>query len=140
MAALPIGLSLAIGTRRCSLRARQDLLQVGEEFLPTELGTLEGLLLVAAEARLLHAQMRSRAGRRERPGDDAFESHRVPSLRQRLVRLDFKHLAIDGAPIAAQIEAVIDDRLKIVLHQPFLDQVRLSARSFPADAGCRVRR
>src|SRR5947209_14132066 len=81
--------------RQTSLRPRQDLLQVGKELLPAELGALVGLLLIAPEARLLHAQVRPGARRRERPGDDTFEAHRIPLVRQRLVRLDFDDLTID---------------------------------------------
>src|SRR5947209_10979617 len=61
------------GARQTSLRPRQDLLQICKEFLPTVLGALVGLLLIAPEARLLHAQVRPGARRRERPGDDALE-------------------------------------------------------------------
>jgi hypothetical protein len=53
-------------------------------------------------------------------------SHLYDSI---FVRLDFEDLTIHGAPIAAQIETVIDGRMKIVLHQPFLDQVRLRQRA-----------
>jgi hypothetical protein len=63
---------------RLSLGPRQDLLQAGKELLPAELCALIGLLLIAPEARLLHAQVRPRARRRESPGDDTLETHRVP--------------------------------------------------------------
>src|SRR6185312_14131238 len=43
---------------------------------------------------------------------------------------DGEDLAVQhAAPFAAKIEAVTDDRLEIVLHQPLLDQMRLRERA-----------
>ena len=36
---------------------------------------------------------------------------------------------VDNAPVGAKIEAVADDRLEVVLHEPLLDQVRLRKRA-----------
>src|SRR5580704_5028654 len=45
-----------------SLHPRQHLLQPSKVSLPPVLGALEGLLLIRPEARMLHAQVRPRAG------------------------------------------------------------------------------
>src|SRR4051795_9390983 len=82
--------------RQISLPPRHHLLQVAKELLPPELGALIGLLLIAPEARLLHAEVGPRASRSESPGDHAFETHGTPRVRQRLVRLDLQHPAVDG--------------------------------------------
>src|SRR4051812_7872959 len=85
--------------RRASVHPRQDLLQVSKEFLPSELGALEGLLLIGPEARLLHAQVGARARRSESPSDDALETIGRPRVRQCLVRLDREDLTVDSAPV-----------------------------------------
>src|SRR4051794_3251681 len=78
--------------------ARQHLLQIREEFLPSKRRALVGLLLIRPEARLLHAQKRPRARPGERPDDDTLETKRRPRVRQRLVRCDFKDLTVDSTP------------------------------------------
>src|SRR5580693_8287419 len=78
-----------------SFDARQGLLQAGKELLPTIFGALVRLLLLRPEARLLHAQMGSRARRGESPGDDALEAEGRPCIGQRLVRLDGHDLTVD---------------------------------------------
>ena len=102
----------------------------------SRLRAAKSLLLVRPEAGLLHAQVRAVGGRRQREGDDALQIEggvvvlEIPGVGQRLVRLDREHLAIQhAAPFAAQVEAVADARGKIVLHQPFLDQMRLRQRA-----------
>src|SRR6185312_12776286 len=92
---------------------RDNLLEAGEELLPTEPGALISLLLVRSEAGLLHAQESAGALRRERPGHHALEAHRVPGVGQRSVRLDDQHPAVDRAPVAAQLEAMVDGRLEV---------------------------
>jgi hypothetical protein len=55
---------------------------------------------------------------------------KIPSVGQRLVRLDGENLAVQhAAPFAAQIEPVTDDRREVILHQPLLDQVGLGERA-----------
>src|ERR1700722_6816987 len=117
-----------------SVCPRQDLLQVGEEILPSAPGATIGQLLIRPEARLLHAQLSSRARRGERPGHDALEIEGRPCIGQRLVRLDDQDLTIDddvhvrfGGP--AQIEAMTHERVEIVLHEPLLDQMWLRERA-----------
>src|SRR2546430_14378000 len=39
------------------------------------------------------------------------------------------YLAVDSAPVCAKIETVVHDRLEVVLHEPFLDQVWLRERA-----------
>src|ERR687897_3385490 len=112
-----------------SLQARQDLFEAGKEPWPTGLGAAVGLLLVRPETCLLHAQMGARAGRRERPSDDALQAISSPGVGQRLVRLDRSDAAIDGPPIGAELKVMADNGDKIVLHQPLLDQVRLGQRA-----------
>src|SRR5262249_14113338 len=87
------------------------------------------LLLILPEARLLHAQVRPRARRSESPSDDAFETVGRPGVRQLFVRLDRQDLTVDSAPVRAQTETVIDDRIEIVLHQPLFDQLGLRQRA-----------
>src|ERR1700681_1914082 len=115
--------------RRASVYPRQDLLQGRKEPLPPALGALVGLLLIRPEARLLHAQAGPRARRGERPSDDTLEAIARPRVGQSLVRLHCHHLTVDGAPIRAKIETVVHDRLEVVLHEPFLDQVWLRERA-----------
>src|ERR1700733_13604844 len=115
--------------RRASVRARHDLLQVSKELLPPIFGAPVSLLLIRPEARLLHAQMGSGIRRRESPGHDTLEAHRIPRVGQRLVRLDRQHLAVNGAPVAAKIETVIHHGLEVVLHQPLLDEMWLGQRA-----------
>src|SRR5437588_13041598 len=115
--------------RRASVYPRQHLLQGRKEPLPPALGALVGLLLIRPEARLLHAQVGSRARRGESPGDDTLETIGRPRVRQRFVRLDCQHLTVDSAPVRAKIETVVHDRLEVVLHQPLLDQVWLRERA-----------
>src|SRR5262245_25362854 len=123
----------AVWTRRCagrlSIHPRQDLFQGREEPRPPALGALVVLLLVRPEARLLHAQAGPCACRRESPGDDTREIIGSPRVRQRLVRLDCQDLTVDSAPVCAKIEAVIHDRLEVVLHEPLFDQFRLRERA-----------
>src|SRR5215475_10459668 len=115
--------------RRASLYPRQDLLQSRKELLPSALGALVGLLLVRPEARLLHAQVGSRARRGESPSDDTLETIGRPRVRQRFVRLDCQDLAVDSAPVGAKTETVVRDRAEVVLHEPLLDQVWLRERA-----------
>src|ERR1700730_10547379 len=115
--------------RRASVYPRQDLLQGGKEPLPPALGALVGLLLIRPEARLLHAQAGPRARRDESPSDDTLETIGAPRVRQRFVRLDCLHLAVNSAPVCAKIETVAHDRLEVVLHEPLLDQVWLRERA-----------
>src|SRR6266436_269500 len=112
-----------------SIYPRQYLLQGGKETLPPALGALVGLLLIRPEARLLHAQVGPHARRGESPSDDTLETIGRPRVRQRFVRLDGQDLTVDGAPVCAKIETVVDDRLEVVLHQPLLDQVWLRERA-----------
>src|SRR5215470_13783424 len=134
-------MSLLLKTSRTAMRQmsicpRQDLLQLDEELLPACLGAPERLLLVLPEARLLHAQVGPRARWRERKRHHALQIvgrivvRKVPSVGQRLVRLDGQDLAIQHAtPVSTEIETVTHDRLEVVLHQPFLHQVRLRERA-----------
>src|ERR1700730_8704220 len=115
--------------RRTSVYPRQDLLQGYKELLPPVLGALVSLLLIRPEARLLHAQVGPRARRDESPSDDTLETIGRPRVRQRFVRLDCHYLTVDSAPACAKIEAVVHDRLEIVLHEPLLDQVWLGERA-----------
>src|SRR5438105_3543653 len=78
--------------------------------------------------------MGPRARRRECPGDDTLETIGRPRVRQRPVRLDLQHLTVNNDAhvrfrVPAKIETVTRDRLEIVLHEPFLDQVRLRERA-----------
>ncbi|MCY1247929.1 hypothetical protein D9M72_613050 [compost metagenome] len=77
---------------------------------------------------MFHAQMGAGPRRGERPGDDALQVLGVPGVGQRPVGLHRLHLTVDRAPIGCEIEAVPLVRAEIVLHQPFLDQVRLGQR------------
>src|ERR1700733_14994865 len=106
-----------------SIRPRQDLLQSSKELLPPEPGTVEGLLLIRPEARLLHAQVGSRARGGERPGDDTLETIRRPRVGQRFVWLDCHYLTADSTPVRAKVEAMVHDSLEVALHEPLLDQV-----------------
>src|SRR6195256_1834654 len=115
--------------RKISLYPRQDLLQRRKELLPPALGALVGLLLIRPEAPLLHAQVGPRARRGESPSDDTLETIGRPRIRQRFVRLDCLDLTVDSAPVCAKIETVAHDRLEVVLHEPFLDQVWLRERA-----------
>src|SRR3982074_3824512 len=65
----------------------------------------------------------------ESPGHHTLEPIGRPRVRQRFVRLDCQDLTVDSAPVCAKIEAVVDDRLEVVLHQPLLDQVWLRERA-----------
>src|ERR1700676_5453567 len=111
------------------MNPRQYLLQGRKELLPPALGALVGLLLIRLEARLLHAHVGPRARRGESPSDDTLETVGRPRVRQRFVRLDCQDLTVDSAPVCAKIEAVVHDRLEIVLHQPLLDKVWLRERA-----------
>src|SRR5262245_16453393 len=111
--------------RQTSIYPRQDLLQVCKELLPPVLGALVGLLLIRPEARLLHAQVGPRGRGGESPSDDTLETIGRPRVRQRFVGLDCQDLTVDSAPVRAKIETVVHDRLEVVLHEPFFDQVRL---------------
>src|SRR5262249_1543296 len=115
--------------RQTSVYPRQDLLQVCKESLPPVFSALVGLLLIRPEARLLHAQVGPRARRGESPGEDTLETIGRPRVRQRFVRLDCQDLTVDRAPVCAKIEAVVDDRPEVVLHEPLLDQVWLRERA-----------
>src|SRR5262249_12691609 len=95
--------------RRASVRPRQYLLQGPEEPPPPVRGALIRLLLISPEARLLHAQPRSRARRGESPSDDTLETIGSPRVRQGFVRLDCHDLTVDGAPLGAKTETVIHD-------------------------------
>src|ERR1700693_2975280 len=106
-----------------SIHPRQYLLQVSTELPPSALGALVGLLLIRPEARLLHAQVGPRARRGESPRDDTLETIGAPRVRQRFVRLDCQNLTVNRTPVCAKIETVAEDRLEVVLHEPFLDQV-----------------
>src|SRR4051812_19284947 len=114
---------------RRSICPRQDLLQVREELPPAVLGALVGLLLIRPEARLLHAQVGPPARWGESPGHHTLETKGAPCVGQRFVRFDGQDLTVDGAPVAAEIETVVHDRLEVVLHQPLLDQVWLRERA-----------
>src|SRR5215470_2733248 len=115
--------------RQTSICPPQYLLQGSKEALPPALGAQVGLLLIRPEARLLHAQVGSCACRGESPSDDTLKTIGRPRVRQRFVRLDCQDLTVDGAPVCAKIEAVVDDRLEVILHQPLLDQVWLRERT-----------
>src|SRR6478735_10783172 len=114
----------------------QQLVQLGEKLLPAGMRAAKGLLLRRAEARLLDTQMSACARRRQREGHDALEIERrvvmreIPGVGERLLRLDGEDLAVQhAAPLAAKVEAVAHGRLEVVLHQPFLDQMRLRQRA-----------
>src|SRR5947209_390738 len=115
--------------RQTSVYPRQYLLQVRKELLPPALGALVVLRLIRPEARLLHAQVGPRARRGESPSDDTLKTIARPRVRQRFVRFDCHYLTVDSAPVCAKIEAVVHDRLEVVLHQPLLDQVWLRERA-----------
>src|SRR5579871_2619751 len=79
-----------------------------------------------------------RAGARGRQGEgyNALEIEfgvlmgEVPAIGKRLVGLNRQHFTIqNAAPFAPQFKAMTDGELEIVLHQPFLDQMRLSERA-----------
>src|SRR5262249_30983569 len=98
------------------------------------------------EARLLHAQMGSRARRRESPSHHARHAQRafpgIPCVGQYLVRLDREDLTVDNTvptPVGScpKVETVSHDRLEVVLHQPLFDKVRLRQRA--PDFFCRER-
>src|SRR5271170_2506761 len=112
-----------------SIYPRQYLLQGRKEPRPSGLGSLVGLLLIRPEARLLHAQAGPRVRRGESPRDDTPETIGAPCVRQRFVRLDCQDLTVDSAPVCAEAETVVHDRLEIILHQPLLDQVWLGERA-----------
>src|SRR5689334_18460566 len=121
---------------RTSVRPRQKLFQLFEELLPPGMGAAIGLLLIGPEACLLHPQPGPSAGRGECERHHALQVKggvrvlEIPSVGQRLVRLDGEHLAIQhAAPFAAKIEVVADDRLEVALHQPCFDQMRLRKRA-----------
>src|SRR5262245_37001354 len=83
----------------------QHLLEGREEPWPAGLGALVVILrLIVPEARLLHAQVCSRARRGESPGHHAPQSagravaRGVPGVRQRSVRFDCQDLTVDGTP------------------------------------------
>src|SRR3954470_2085557 len=123
-------------TRQISVRPGQNLLQLPEELLPSDLGAAKSLLLIRPEARLLHAQQRSVTRWRERKGHHALQIEgrirvlEIPGVGQLLVRLDGEHFAIQhAAPVAAKIETVAHGWLEVVLHQPFLHQMWLRERA-----------
>src|SRR6266702_3312097 len=114
----------------------QRLVQLCEKLLPAGMRAAIGLLLAGPEARLLDAQMRACVRRRQREGHHALEvvgrilMREIPGVGERSLRLDGEDLAVQhAAPFAAKIEAVTDDGLEVVLHQPFLDQMRLRQRA-----------
>src|SRR5437763_4884692 len=130
----------AVGPRFCrgqaSIDPRQDLLQVCKELLPPVLGASVGLLLIRPEARLLHAQVGSRARGGEGKGHHTLQMvgrivvRKIPGVGQRFVRLDGEDLAVQyAAPVAAKIETMTHDWLEVVFHQPLLNQVRLRERT-----------
>src|SRR4051794_27369919 len=115
---------------------RQHFVELVEELLPSGMRAAIGLLLGGTEARLLDAQMGARAFRRQCEGHHALQVERrvlmrkIPGVGEAALRLDGEHLAVqDAAPFAAKIEAMADDGLEVVLHQPFLDQMRLRQRA-----------
>src|SRR5271154_7142942 len=120
-----------------SIYPRQYRLQGRNEPLPSAFGALVGLLLIRSEARLLHAQVGPCAGWGECPGDDTLETIGRPCVGQRFVRLDGHYLTVDSAPVRAKTETVVHDRLKVVLHEPLLDQMTLRER--PPDFFRRMR-
>src|SRR5438105_14267215 len=89
-----------------SIYPRQDLLQVCKELLPPVLGALVGLLLIRPEARLLHAQVGTRARRGESASDDSLGSIGVPRVRQRMVLLNCQPPKVDTTHGCATIETV----------------------------------
>src|SRR3954447_17716936 len=100
---------------RASIDPRQDLFQAREKLLPAEPGTMESLFLIRPEARLLHPQQRPRARRSQSPGDDTIETHCRPGVGECLAILDRQDLAIDGAPVGAKAETVVDSGLEVAL-------------------------
>src|ERR1700734_3297024 len=100
-----------------SIRPRQNLIQLRQELLPSVFGAGEVLRPVPREARLLHAQMRPRAGGDEREGDGGFQTQRAPGIRQRPVRLHDEDPTVDdavpvGLRVHAKAEAVTHRRLE----------------------------
>src|SRR3546814_15398131 len=63
-----------------SVDPREQFVECGQEARPAGPGAMIGAFLVGAEARLFHPQMRARSGRRQRPGDVAFQPLAVPAI------------------------------------------------------------
>src|SRR5215217_1892358 len=99
--------------------------ELAQKLPPAEPGAMEGLVLVGPEARLLHAQLRAGMGRRQRPGDDAFEPMCFPRIGKPPVGFDLAHGAIDAHPGGSEAEGVAEGGREIALHQPFGEEVRL---------------
>src|SRR5579862_3241625 len=84
---------------------------------------------------MLHAQVGAVRDRRERPQHDALHVvgrivvRKVPGVGEFAVRLDGDDLAVQRAPVLAQVEVMADLGLEVVLHEPFLDELWLGERS-----------
>src|SRR5258708_800782 len=124
--------------RNSALDAGQHPVESPQHFLPPELRALVEAFVcrAGAEASVLHAQHRAAFCWRERERDDGprpvlrFLARGAPAIRQPLVRLDHENLAIgDAVPVRiglrAEVELVADNRLEVVLHQPFGEELRL---------------
>src|SRR5437879_566443 len=114
----------------------RDPLEAGHHPLPAVARALEEGFVLWPEAGLFHPHLRSALRRREGPGDDALDAvsgllaRRVPAVDQARRRLDLEDLAVGHAVPAAlgrraKVEPVANNRLEIVLNQPFADQLGL---------------
>src|SRR5665213_80169 len=78
--------------------------------------------------------MGSGSSGREGKGDDAVEPERAPTVGERLAGIDGDDLAVDDAVpvrhrVHAQLEGVTGDGLKVILHQPLLDERAFGERA-----------
>src|SRR3546814_15533422 len=87
-----------------SVDPREQFVECGQEARPAGPGAMIGAFLVGAEARLFHPQMRARSGRRQRPGDGAFQPLAVPAIGEPAFGLPLDHPAIATAPVGARSE------------------------------------
>src|SRR3546814_5737012 len=102
------------------IQPRDHFLEIFEVGPPAALGTAEGLLLVGPETDLLHAQQRAGGRRFEREGDDAVQRVGrivvcgIPGVGQGPARLDVEDLAIDMAPVAAELKPMTEVAAEVV--------------------------
>src|ERR1700730_12829583 len=120
--------------------SRGHFLEPSQDARPAPAHAAIAGFVLRPEPGLLHSDPRSVLALRQRPRHDGLQATgrliagSVPAVHKALTGNDFENLAIGNAiPTvdgrSAEIEPVADDRLKIVLHQPFLDQRRLRQRA-----------
>src|SRR2546430_2016489 len=99
--------------------------------------SLHDALPIWPEARLLHAHVCAALCRLQRPSNDGLQSPRrliarsIPAIGESLIGFDDQYFAVSHAvPMrhgrSAEVEPMAHDRLKVVLHQPFVYQRALS--------------